>query len=550
MMPPKKLLGALLASILAGALVLFATRHIALIELEEHARIENENLRVGLENVAAKLSLALNQRLHHTRGLAAFVKSNPDFKPHDFLNFAETLQENQVGIRSLQLAPKGIVTYLTNIENNRAAIGHDLFGDPRRRHLVEQSVKDRRDVIAGPIYLIQGGSAIIARRPVFVPLKDGDGDSFWGFATILIDVQPLLVDAGFFELGEYVTVAIRGKDALGAAGAVFFGAEAIFQEPIALATVSLDAGTWQLGAIWKSPHLHPLDHLPVEIWIVMISLAGFLGWAVFKLLRQPQLLNEAIQRKTRDLTRAKEEAEKANRSKSEFLATMSHEFRTPLNAILGFSEVMRVQFFGPMGSENYIEYANDIHESGQHLLVLINDVLDISAIEAGKRSLAKGDIDLDEVLNDCVRNIMPLADSGGVDLSCEIPDNLPSLYADRRSVIQIALNLLSNAIKFTGRNGKIVVSAMAAENYIAIKVTDTGVGISADRLPHVAEPFSQGHANPHVTQNGTGLGLSIVKSLVEAHDGELKIESVVGEGTAVTVTFSTQGADNTNARDS
>ena len=231
------------------------------------------------------------------------------------------------------------------------------------------------------------------------------------------------------------------------------------------------------------------------------------------------------------------EAELANKSKSEFLATMSHEFRTPLNAILGFSDVMRSQFFGPLGSDNYIEYANDIHVSGEHMLALVNDVLDIAAIEAGKRPFTKEPCALDNLIKGTIRSVEQAAKKGGLSLTSDIPVDLPVLYADVRSIRQIFLNLLSNAIKFTNSHGEVKISARASEQELFVKISDTGIGIPADKLPDITKPFSQLHTNPHTTQIGTGLGLSIVVSLVEAHDGELDIKSGVGVGTTVTVAF-------------
>lgn len=231
------------------------------------------------------------------------------------------------------------------------------------------------------------------------------------------------------------------------------------------------------------------------------------------------------------------DAERANQAKSEFLATMSHEFRTPLNAILGFSEMLRSQYFGPLGADNYQGYAEDIHSSGEHMLDLVNDMLDIAAIEVGKRPMINEDVDVAKVLADCCRNFEPAANKNGIELSLDVLDPSPTIYADKRSITQIVLNLLSNAVKFTGHGGIITVSAMAAKNELTIKVRDTGVGIPADKLSTITDPFTQTHSNPHITQIGTGLGLSIVKSLVEINGGKLTIESEVDKGTTATVTF-------------
>ncbi len=231
------------------------------------------------------------------------------------------------------------------------------------------------------------------------------------------------------------------------------------------------------------------------------------------------------------------EADQANQAKSEFLATMSHEFRTPLNAILGFSGMMQEQFFGPLGSEIYVDYTNDIHRSGEHMLTLVNDVLDIAAIEAGQRFMSNDTVEVNNLLNDCIRSVETAARDANIELMLDVPDAPLYLHADNRSLYQVMLNLLSNAIKFTDQNGTIWITVKGSDQKIEIYVKDTGIGIPADKLPSITEPFSQSHADPHRTQEGTGLGLSIVKSLVEEHGGELNIKSELNKGTTVTVSF-------------
>ncbi len=234
---------------------------------------------------------------------------------------------------------------------------------------------------------------------------------------------------------------------------------------------------------------------------------------------------------------ARREAQRANRAKSEFLATMSHEFRTPLNAILGFSEMLRSEFFGPLGSPTYVEYAGDIHNSGRQMLSLVNDVLDISTIEAGKRVINKEEIHFCDVIEQCLRNLERRADDGGVALDVQVSKDLRPFFADHRSLTQVVQNLIHNAIKFTGRDGKVEISATEDAKGVTISVVDTGIGIEADKIAMVTEPFAQSLANPHMAQEGTGLGLAIVKSLIEAHGGTLTIESELGRGTTAEAWF-------------
>lgn len=231
------------------------------------------------------------------------------------------------------------------------------------------------------------------------------------------------------------------------------------------------------------------------------------------------------------------QAEEANQSKSEFLATISHELRTPLNAILGFAEILSHQYLGPLGQEKYVEYAGDIHASGEYLLELVNDVLDISTIEAGKRSLSKEMLSVHEAIDESTKTIAGRAAEKDISLSVKVPEDLPFLLADRRAVKQILLNLLSNSIKFTPNGGEVSVSARGSKRKITIMVTDTGIGIPKERIPRLMDPFERGDVDPYISQDGAGLGLAITHSLVELHDGELKIKSTQGKGTTVTVSF-------------
>jgi len=237
------------------------------------------------------------------------------------------------------------------------------------------------------------------------------------------------------------------------------------------------------------------------------------------------------------LQTALEAAETANRTKSLFLANMSHELRTPLNAIIGFSEVMKDQMFGPVENERYLDYMGNIHDSSRHLLAVINDILDISRIESGELELDEEWLDVDDVLNWARdRAVSKDAKSSHAAVWINVSDDLPELYADQRSMRQVVLNLLSNAIKFTPIDGRIDISARLDElSGISIFVKDTGIGIPADQVAKMTQPFTQSDNSLARRFEGTGLGLAITKSLVEAHGGRLEIESVEGKGTTISV---------------
>jgi len=243
-------------------------------------------------------------------------------------------------------------------------------------------------------------------------------------------------------------------------------------------------------------------------------------------------------RKTHELEieAAQARAEAANKAKSNFLANMSHELRTPLNAIIGFSELMREEMFGPLGNPRYNEYTGLIHSSGRHLLDLITDMLDMAKIEAGKMVLAPEMLELTDALDDCLRILRSQAAAGEIALSTEIK-GAPVMDVDRRAIKQVLLNLLSNAVKFTPPGGKVVVSGWKARGRAFVAVRDTGIGISAEDMARLGNPFEQAKANPLHAKGGTGLGLALVKALVEKHGGKLVMESCLGAGTTVVVDF-------------
>jgi signal transduction histidine kinase len=239
----------------------------------------------------------------------------------------------------------------------------------------------------------------------------------------------------------------------------------------------------------------------------------------------------------KELIDTKNEAELANRSKSEFLTNMSHELRTPLNAIIGFSQVIRDQLFGS-DQTRYVDYARDIHESGLLLLELINDILDVSKLEAGKHVLYEEELAIGDVVDVCLNIMKSRAAEGAVRLSASGFDALPRVWAEERGMKQVLLNLLSNAVKFTPRNGAVKIEGgLTKEGGVAITVTDTGIGIPPDVLPHLFRPFRQGDNSISRQFGGSGLGLAISRRLVELHNGRIEVESQPGKGTTVTITL-------------
>jgi len=231
---------------------------------------------------------------------------------------------------------------------------------------------------------------------------------------------------------------------------------------------------------------------------------------------------------------AKDGAEAANRTKSEFLANMSHELRTPLNAVIGFSEIIRLEMFGPVG-ERYRGYATAIFNSGSHLLELINEILDLSKLEAGQFELSEEEIDLAGTVEACLHLVEALAQKSKIRLSTALDRDVRLIRGDDRRMRQVLINLLSNAVKFTPEGGQVRVSSFLKNGGLAIEVSDTGIGIAAEDIPKVMASFGQIESKISRKHEGSGLGLPLAKHLVELHGGTLTIESQVNVGTTVTV---------------
>ncbi len=235
---------------------------------------------------------------------------------------------------------------------------------------------------------------------------------------------------------------------------------------------------------------------------------------------------------------AREQAEWESRSKSEFIASMSHELRTPLNSVIAFAEVIHHEPLGPLGGKKYGEYAGDILTSGKHLLELVDDIIDISTVEAGTIKLVKENIDLTEMFELCLALVRERAAEVGVELGFAVEEGTPRLRADSVKLKRMLLNLLTNAIKFTPSAGRVSVSAKAGgREAVCITVADTGIGIAAEEIERVLEPFGQANLPTEMNREGIGLGLYLTKSLIYAHGGWLDIVSDVDSGTSITLTF-------------
>jgi signal transduction histidine kinase len=266
------------------------------------------------------------------------------------------------------------------------------------------------------------------------------------------------------------------------------------------------------------------------IWALLIS-SGFIVVAIFAFMRITLPMTENLIEMTAQAT-------EANQAKSRFLAAMSHDLRTPLNAILGFSDMMRTNAFGPLGNAHYEEYADDIHNSGAMLISLINDVLDISKVEAGKLELKEEVLDIQELVTACIHQLSPMAETSEQIIIPRVPPDIPALKADERVLFQLLNNLLSNAIKFTPNGGRIELEVRRdRKDQLIFSISDTGIGMSKIEIETALKPFEQVDGTHSRRHKGTGLGLHLCVNFMKLFDGTLEIKSAVGQGTTVSVTF-------------
>jgi len=294
-------------------------------------------------------------------------------------------------------------------------------------------------------------------------------------------------------------------------------------------------------ALLNTPFFWAMAAMTVGVHLYFIFLIKGLNSTVMTMLEyraEKDLLIADLEQSKSISDEARHRAEAANIAKSRFLATMSHELRTPLNAVLGFSEVMKAEILGPHHVTTYKEYANDINQSGQHLLNLINEILDLSRIEAGRYELQEESIALADIADDCHRLVKLRAEKKGLEIIQDFQANLPQVWADERAIRQICLNLLSNAIKFTPSGGTIAltVGGLASGGQF-LSVNDTGPGIPEEEILHVLDSFGQGSLAHKNAEGGTGLGLPIVKGLIELHGGVFDLKSKLRQGTLATVTI-------------
>lgn len=620
----------------------------------------NNELRLSTLNtlgtLRARLEGTLNSNAQLIRGMVANVALDPNITNERFSALAAQLFQAKSQLRNIGAAPDLVIRYMYPLEGNEAAIGLDYNtnADQRAAALHARNVRDI--ILAGPINLVQGGQGFISRVPVFTNDGKGGQDRFWGLISAVIDVEKLYQASGLQDENLSIEIAIRGKDAQGAAGDLFFGEQSVFDSDPVNVDVVLPYGTWRMAAIPKGGWPENTETVLVIRSVSVFFAILFIGFLVIagrlssqrKLAEQIALQSEAkfrdfahassdwfwemdenlrityiserfetitgrpvsaILGKTRrellsqetlerdkakwqrhfddlaahrpfknfeydilpeysggdvtikisgipvfdqsgtfkgyrgsgedvtdrirtqnELRIARDQANRANQAKSEFLSSMSHELRTPLNSILGFAQVLEIGTENPL-SDKQKSAVRLIIKGGEHLLNLVNDVLNLAGIESGKLSLSIEPFYIQDIIDECISNIQPFAERQGVGIEAANCIDM-ALMVDPIRLKQVLLNLLSNAVKYNHKGGSVRIKGAPAEDgaMYRLMVFDTGRGIPASKQHQLFIPFSRlGRENSNI--EGTGIGLTITKRLVEAMNGKMDFSSVEGEGT-------------------
>jgi cell cycle sensor histidine kinase DivJ len=340
-------------------------------------------------------------------------------------------------------------------------------------------------------------------------------------------------EKGRVTFASAAALRLFGEPADSILGEGLFERVHVADRPLYLTALSrAEAGSEPVSVAFRVRRLGPgdtVEYVPVEMRCRLAAVRDSLCLVAVTRDVSDREAHEA------ELIRARDSAEEASRAKTEFLANMSHELRTPLNAVIGFADILSGELFGKLSEARYREYARLIHESGKHLLNVVNDILDMSKVEAGKFRLVKEPVDVGALVALSCDIMRHAAEQRSLALIADVAPGLPALPADRRTCKQMLLNLIANAIKFTDPGGVVRVSAREAHGNIELGVADNGIGIAKQDLPKLGNPFVQANNAYGRAGHGTGLGLSVVSALAELHGGRLILESTLGQGTTATI---------------
>lgn len=525
------LAGRLLATAVAG-LVVVALLEVALSDL---ARSDAENrTRDEINRLRASLQQVLSRDVQLIRGMTGYVRAQPDLTGEEFALIAQDILEGAPDhVRNIALAKDLVISHVYPLEGNRSALGLDYRSQSDQWPAVERVIKQDRVIVAGPIDLVQGGTGLIARFPITLRTPERGERPLWGIASTVIDFPDLLEHAGYGRFQDDYRIALVGRDGDPRSDEIIWGDGDIRSyEPVTLDVV-IPTGSWRILAAPRAGWPTYFTYLPIMLPALGLVLLFYAIWETsrFRLAQERSTAN-------REILEALQRAEEASAAKSTFLAVMSHELRTPLNAIIGFSELLENSKRDSRIWDRAPEYVSDIRQSGRFLLSIIDDILDLSRIESGRRAASIEHVDVVPLIIESANRMRVEFESQGTALSVSAENEEMVARADRRAFLQILTNLLTNALKYAGSAASVTVAARrVGAGRIEVAVIDDGPGIPQERLGDIMKPFVQLSSSYARTAGGVGLGLTICQSLARMMDGTLSVESTVGVGTTVRLTI-------------
>ena len=499
--------------------------------------VNEEKMRAAFtaETTVNRIKSQLNRYLDVSEFFQNIIGSGHQMDSKEFQALSQMISDDSQIIKAIELAPDGVIKDIYPLKGNEAAFGIDMLNSPARKHEANLAMKSGQYTIAGPYELNQGGLGSLLFEPIYITDKSGE-KSFWGFSILVLDWNRFLEELELDKLTDasYCYQMWKKDGNSGKKTIIAQGGDAIHKGAVQI-SCKVPNDTWYFEIIphtgWVTVKQQAL------VFLVSVSIAVLATAICYLMLHRKQ--REKLY--TEEIRKSAEKARKANEAKTRFLFNMSHDIRTPMNAIVGFSGLLEKSLHDEKKSLDYIK---KIRVSSDILLTIINQVLEMARIESGKITLSSESVNIREMVDAMNTVFESSLTKKSLEYQCSLNVVHDQILCDKTKMEEIILNVVSNSIKYTNPHGKITVSIdeLASEDEknadYKVVVEDNGIGMSQDYLPHIFEEFSREHTSTETRVAGTGLGLPIVKSLVDRMGGIIEVESEEGKGTRFIMKFS------------
>ena len=466
--------------------------------------------------IRANIEHEVNTSLNLTMGLVVYIASNPNITQSEFESIAERIIGKATYIQNIGLAKNNVISHIYPLAGNTKALGLRYLDSPQQRDAVLRAIKTQNTVIAGPVNLVQGGVGLISRIPIFL---DNEQEKYWGIASLVIKADEFYRQVGIEQFAPGLLIALRGKDAMGISGDVFYGDAGLFQpDRSVLLPITLPEGSWLLASAPRNGWEMNAQR-SFAIWLTGLSISLVLSVLLFALLSTVAALSET-----------KRKMMLAYEHKDRFFTHMAHELRTPLTAIQGAVGLLASKKIN-LNSEKADDLLQNAQRNCQRLLWIINDVLDLKKLESGSRQHAMEPFSINHAISDAIDEIEQLAGRYRIELTRQDSlDDTVMVLGDKAKISQVLANFLANAVKYSPVGSVITVKTSVDNEGVCVEVIDQGEGISADKLDAVFSEFSQDKVSDKTEIASTGLGLAISRLIIEQHDGEIGCYNISGGG--------------------